>query len=621
MRQVDPSIRYGGPEVELLLADLSTADILRLSYAFSCFARFWDEDYRALAARIKQRGGAADEGCQCSSFLDLLQRTAWVPASDNGLHVPCEVFSGAARVARAIFPDWALFVVPAAEAEVDEVHCGGFYEDIGICAELTPQLAIRLLNERCMKTRGIKISALKKIYAYMNERWSEIECREDLVLPMIFVPDRIGSSDFDISKIIKARGGSSSFKLLEEVDLEGEWLAPEMCVWQDPSWLVDSLRVVVGGLQITHIMNTIATKAIRALKDYYDDTLNSFFKQKLKVADIPTSQCYIDIMLQAAREYSRCGPHAVACILRVMNHFSYNLRNLNAENPSDYEECPEYIALRRSASKIHVPSALYPELVCLRDVCWSAYSATSSTFKKCGFGETVLRKCVPRDFPIDCPYGVHDSEGARSASKARDDGVLVHELNVMQSRFYDKVWCVNELSESNLHQRIVVLPPAGAAGDSDWPPASPLAQVTVCHVLSRALQCWSRDNVPDSAARDVIRASIVALSLVIAADQVRVRRRWVFVSPVDGSETDGSDAAETRLVSCILDRDAPGGPRLFAKEGVLTLEEEPRALASCFAELVVGTVRDRHAQVLSCVPSYFTPVAKPRVQSQLLNRL
>jgi hypothetical protein len=601
--QVDATSPHGAPELNMLLSDLSAdADTPRLSYILACFARFWEEDYRAFVVPLKQQREADTGSGSGASFLELLRRIAWVPGTDGELHVPCDVFSGAAKNARAIFHDWAVFVSPAAEAGLEDQQCISFYDDVGVCSKLTLQLAIQLLNKRCACAKYMKLTALRRVYKYMDDNWKDVECSETLVQPMIFVPNRESSSLF------QGEPKGKYFELLDNEDIPGVWLTPAECVWSDPSYIVDSLRAVAGGFHITHQMNDIATRVTRALGDYYGEGLKPFFLGKLNVMDVPASNAYVKIMCQAAEEYPNGKSHSVACILRVMNHFAYNLRELRAEHASDYDDSPEYIELKNSSSKITVPTALYTGLVRLKDVCWSANFSTSNIFETRGFGDAVLQKCVPRDFPLDCQCGVYDLPEFSRGWSRRCDHILVHELNVMQKYFYDEVWRVPILSIDDVHQRVEVLPPAGGA--SDWPSARPAAGVTVCHILARTLQRWSREHVPDPAAREKIRASILALSLVVVAGPIRVRRKWVFVSPVDGSEIEGRDTVDAQEAACALDLAARGFPRLYATQDVLTLKADPRAFARCFATLVVTDTKVPHHQhhlVLPTPPSKLLP--------------
>jgi hypothetical protein len=580
----------------MLLSDLSAEDDApRLSNIVACFARFWDDDYRCIAVSLKQqREDMANMKVSCSaSFLQLLRSTVWIPGTDGYLHFPCDVFSGAAREARAIFQDWAVFVAPAAETEVETQQLAGFYHDIGVCSELTLQFAIRLLNERCTGAQCMKISTLRKIYKYMDENWKDVEiCEttnsESPELPMIFVPDRATSSHFDCEKTsILSQSECSKkkkekyFELLDKEDIPGVWLRPVKCVWLDQSYLIDSLRMVVHGFNITHEMNKIATSVIRALRDYYGDRLRSFFIEKLKVMDTPASSIYIDIICRAAKEYHNNESHAIACILRVMNHFAYIFRDLKAEQASDYYDTTEYIELKQSSSKILVLNALFTGFVRLEDVCWYADSPTCNQLLMRGFGDTVLTRCVPIEFAFDCPCGVFDSDAVSGSSKRGN--ILIHELNMMQGFFYEKVWLAKRLSATDLRQRVEVLPSAGGA--SDWLTTVQAEGVPICHVLSRALQRWCQSHMSDSAMRDEIRARVVALSLVVVAKPVLVRRRWIFISPLDGSTIEGNTTAEAKEATCVLDCVAPEGPRLYITADLLTLQADPRAVALCFAEL------------------------------------
>jgi hypothetical protein len=591
----------------MLLSDLSADDDApRLSNIVACFARFWDDDYRCIAVSLNQlREDVADiKGRYSASFLQLLRRTMWIPGTDGYLHFPCDVFSGAASEARAIFQDWAVFVAPAAETGVGKQQLAGFYNDIGVCAELTLQFAIRLLNERCTGAQCMKISTLRKIYKYMDENWNDSDLEicetansESHELPMIFVPDRATSSHFDCEKTsILSQSECSKkrkekyFELLDKEDISGVWLRPVKCVWSDPSYLVDSLRMVVHGFNITHEMNNIATSVIRSLRDYYGDRLRSFFIEKLKVRDTPASSIYVDIMCRAAKEYHTNEPHAVACILRVMNHFAYIFRDLKAEQASDYHDTSEYIELKQSSSKILVPNALFTGFVRLEDVCWSADTSTCNQLLMRGFGDTVLTKCVPIEFSFDCPCGVFDSEAVSGFSKRGN--ILIHELNMMQGLFYEKVWLAKRLSGADLRQRVEVLPSAGGA--SDWPTKLQAEAVPICHVLSRALQRWCQSHMSDSAMRDEIRARVVALSLVVVAEPVLVQRRWIFVSPFDGSTIEGNNTAETKAATCVLDCVAPEGPRLYITADLLTLQADPEAVARCFAELAPADAKVLH---------------------------
>jgi hypothetical protein len=610
--QVDASLPHSSPELEMLLSDLSADDdARRLSHIMACFARFWEDDYRAIAVH------AAAGSDYDASFLKLLRSTGWVPGSDGELHAPCDVFSGSARDARALFCDWAVFVNPTAEHEVEEQQRKCFYEDIGICSELTPRLAIQLLNKMCSGTKYMKLAALKKVYKYISENWNDVDSSEASIppMPVIFVPNRKTSSPF-LQDSIKDK----HFELLENVAIPGIWVAPAECVWSDPTYLVDSLRTVAGGFHVTHEMNEIATTVARALQDYYGKEFKSFFTDKLKVVEALASSRYIEIMLRAAEEFQNnvLRPHAVACILRVMNHFVFNMspKIAASEQASDYDDAPEYISLLQMSTKISVPTALYSGLVCLKDICWSAHSSTSNLLDERGFRDTVLKICAPRDYPLSCQYGVYDDKvGKRESYTGKVGNILIHGLNDNQSFFYDKIWRVPGLSDKDIHERVEFLPGSGGV---DWPVARPAACVPVCHILARALQRWSREHVPDPAAREAIRSSVAALSLVVVGEPVRVRRRWIFVSPVDGSEIYGNDAAEMKEAFCALDCAVRGCPRLYATEDVLTLNADPRAFARCFTELVSTdrkVIHQPHRQQLSSSVSHTRPKLRSLVSS------
>ena len=559
-----------------MLSDLSVNDnFQRLVRLFAYFVKFWEAEYEELAALLNQSRDSPACSIANSSFLEVLRSATWVPGTDGKLHVPCDVFSSTASDAKELFAEWAVFVLPAAEVGLERKKCKSFYDNIGLSMELTPQLAIQVLNVRCAKAPCMKISDLKRVYKFLEHKWKDLEDSETDPLPLIFVPNRATASCFDI------KGKEKHFKLLENVEIPGFWVTPAKCVWFDPAYLVDSLKVVVGGFNITHEMNNLATSVTRALHDYYGENLQPFFTQKLHVSVNPTSYMYIEIMRRAANEYPTAESHAVACILRIINHFVYNLQNSRAEQASDYEEHSDYILIKQHSSDISVPAATFKNLVSLEDVCWCADSITSNLFEIRGFGHTVLKKCVPIDYTLDCPFKVSDSGGTLHGKR---DTILIHDLNKMQNHFYDEVWRVPKLSALHMQSRIDVLPSTEVV--CEWPPARSAAEFVVCHILSRALQRWSRKHVSDPAERDAIRASVVALSLVVVNAPVCVRRRWVFVSPQDGSEIDSSNVVETKKAVCALDRVDACCPRLFVMDCVLALDKDLEELAQCFSELV-----------------------------------
>jgi hypothetical protein len=396
----------------------------------------------------------------------------------------------------------------------DEAADGGFLADIGVRRELTAAMVVEQLAAWGERGEDMAIGAARRAFRFLRDNWradDEVAAKAAAgALPaIVFVPDREQASTFQPGE----RRGAPYFRVIEDKELSGAWLRPADCVWTDKTYLADSLRVVAGGLHVTHEMNRIATGAVRAAGDYYGAELEAFFHERLRVTQNPGPQHYIAILRRAARAFQEQPRDAAACVLRAMNHFVFEAREArDRAEEGEVDRLPLILALRAAAAHVAVPNAAHDGLTPLAAIRWiAADQGVREALAERGLG-AVLRGTALTAFD-DGRYGV-----AESGPGAPRGAILVKSLAETQAEFYSLVWRPAPLAPDCLRERWAAVLPDGIP----TPPLRPAAAVPVCHIATQTLQRWSLAHLQDPAARDALRCRLQALEVGIVGGMVGV---------------------------------------------------------------------------------------------------
>jgi hypothetical protein len=647
--RVDPAPAYSSPELAALLPPdgaagaVGPSEAARLTRVAALLAQLWEREYRSLAA-------AADAAAADGSFVALLRRARWVVGTDGRLHAPEELYAPGALAARAVLGERAVLCVPGG-AE------GALAADLGVRADLSAKDLVAQIDAWAAAEEAVPLNLMARVYAFLARSLDEGGSGSDdggkealaalAEMRCVFVPERRAASALDAQRLRQLPDGLKAFALRDDgAPVAGQWLRPQDCVWRDASHLIDSLacwkRAADVVLCVGDAEHHLAASAMgcRALQAYYPAELARLLcGGGLGVAEAPRDEQYLDVW-GAAAAVRPLTPPAVACVLRVCVHITYELegRHRDWDCSADADAAPPLLlAVRARAASLHVPNASGVSLSPLAAVRWIADPERDQALLEGWFGPGLLEHCVPlRHSGL---HGVFDARlapvrPARGANAGLgDEPVCVGKLDERMEHLYSRVLRLPRLADA-LTRRIVceAVPcgPGSAIGDPDsensggerviggedehgGPDDSGGAEAelgaaagcALCHVAARTLQAWSA-AAPAAAQESTAAAAAIAGDsggagmkqgriLADAVRRLRLRRvasvqmceQWVAAAATgDGWTGNGGPAMEfvsravaPRQVTCGMDLADAGGPLLLAAGP---------SLAACAAEDVAA---------------------------------